>query len=305
MSDSVSQKTSRVQIAINTEGALFLLFFLGLGCAAIDSGQNGLMLLFCCFFAAVLVFFFLARRNLAQNLCIERRFVEEIYAGRDTRIDVLITNTGKSPVYGIHVFEQFDDAHSIGPIFVQKLNPGQTATAHYMCQFPRRGTVKFEGFQIRSRFPVPFLEFRKDIENRCTSFVYPEPLQGTEWISFNAAASESSPQKMRRNDTAIRELVHGQKSGRILWKLSAKKRTWIESVPIRTRSSDSGTVIEITPRQQLGAEKYETQISQITAYVLRQMQYDYEGEIHFGNSHVPYGKSPIDRRQVLEMLATI
>ena len=81
----------KIRIALNREGALFFFFVLGLGASAIYSGKSGLMLLFCCMIAAIVVFAIIAHQNFQQSLKIERRFVEEVFAGCDTRIDLLIT----------------------------------------------------------------------------------------------------------------------------------------------------------------------------------------------------------------------
>ena len=148
---------NNTRLALSREGWLFAFFIAGLGVAAIYSGQSGLMLLFCCLVAVVFLMLGIARKNV-QNLKIERRFVEEIYAGRETRIDVLVTNTGNSTLYGIHIFEAFDDKTQIGPMFIRKLAPGETFTARYMCMFPTRGCTQFVGFEVRSRFPLPFFE---------------------------------------------------------------------------------------------------------------------------------------------------
>lgn len=296
---------TKIRIALNREGALFFFFVLGLGAAAIYSGKSGLMLLFCCLFAAIVVFAVIARQNFTQPLRIERRFVEDVFAGCDTRIDLLVTNEGTTPIYGIHIFERFETDRTIGPMFIRRLAPGETATARYMCVFPTRGQARFCGFQIRSRFPLPFFELRQDIECETMHFVYPEPKPGTEQIVFQTTQAAFCPRKNRVSENVIRELVHGRRAGRILWKLSAKRQTWLESVPLRVRSAETMPVISITPKNVLGDENFELQISQITAYILNQIQLDRSGEIHFGAEQLPYGKAPQQRREVLEMLAMI
>jgi uncharacterized protein (DUF58 family) len=295
----------KIRIALNREGALFFFFVLGLGASAIYSGKSGLMLLFCCMIAAIVVFAIMAHQNFQQSLKIERRFVEEVFAGCDTRIDLLITNEGSAPIYGIHIFEKFESERTIGPMFIRRLAPGETATARYMCVFPSRGQAQFCGFEIRSRFPLPFFELRRDIPCKTTHIVYPEPITGTEHIVFQPAESQNCPRKHRFSENVIRELVHGRRAGRILWKLSAKRQTWLESVPLRTRSAATMPAIFITPKMAMHDEIFERQISQITAYILTQIQLDRTGEVHFGKEQLTYGKSPQQRREILEMLAMI
>ena len=298
-------KNSPPRFAVNREGALFIFFLIALGGASIYSGKSGLMILFCCLFAGVVILTVVARMNCMQKLLIERRFVEDIFANRDTKIDILVTNYGNAPVYGIHIYEQFEGNRSIGPMFIRKLVPGETATARYLCQFPSRGHAKFCGFEVRSRFPLPFFEWRQTIHCEHSAFVYPEPLAGSDQIVMTNAQSDTPERQAKKDDTTIRELIHGRRAGRILWKISAKRQIWIESVPTASRLRSKRSVIQIQPRQNLGPQRYETQISQITFYVLNQMQNNLKGEIVVGNQHVPYGNSQTERREVLEMLAIV
>lgn len=296
---------TKTRIALNREGVLFLCFVLGLGAFAIYSGNHSSLLFFCCLVAVWLILAFIAHRNFVQPLCIERRFVEEIFAGKDTRIDVLVTNRGTAPIYGLHIFEQFEDGSVIGPMFVHRLGPGETATARYVCVFPKRGQMKFGGFQLRSRFPLPFWEMRRHVSSETIGFVYPEPVSGMDQIVFQTSCSDGGPRRAHASETVIRELIHGHRAGRILWKLSAKRRSWLESVPLRTRSSETVPVIRVVGKEQLGEERFELQISQVTAYVLTQLQYHRTGEVHLGHKPFQYGRLPQQRRELLEILATI
>lgn len=297
--------SSHIRVAINREGGLFIFFLIALAFAAVYSGKSGLMLLFSCLLAAFVIFVILARRNFSQPVSVERRFVEEIFAGRDTRIDVIVKNSGVQPVYGLHIFERFEDGSEIGPMFVRKLAPGETATARYMCQFPTRGNAHFCGFQLRSRFPMPFFELRRDICLESSVPVYPHPDPETHLIAFNEAVSDKPPLRFHRKETTIRELVHGRKTGRILWKLSARRQCWIEEARIPIRKRQGMPVIVLVDKNQIGSEKYEGQISQITSFILRQIQHDMCGELQIGHMIYPYGRSPAQRREILETLAVV
>lgn len=295
----------KVHIAINREGGLFIFFLIALAGGAIYSGKSGLMLLFCCIFAAFVIALIIAKINFKQTLSLERRFIEEIFAGRDTRIDVIIKNKGSQPVYGLHIYERFEGNSTIGPMFLRRIAPGETASARYMCLFQQRGNAHFCGFQIRSRFPLPFIELRADIDIEDYIPVYPQPIPETNLIAFAESVSDRHAKQIHRKDKTIRELVHGRRSGRILWKLSARKQVWIEEAPIHLKTNLGIPVIQLLDKTHLGPEKYEQQISQITAFILNQIQHDVSGEIQIGNTLYSYGKSPVQRREILETLAYI
>ncbi|MBR4986757.1 MAG: hypothetical protein IKY83_13580 [Proteobacteria bacterium] len=294
-----------LHIAMNREGGLFIFFLVAVGGASVYSGKNGLMLLFCCLFAAFLIFSLVARRNLSIPLVIERRFVEEIFAQKDVRMDVLVRNAGQFPVYGLHVYERFEDGRMIGPMYVRQIAPGETAIARYMCRFPTRGNARFCGFQVRSRFPLPFFELRCDVSCLDTAFVYPHPENYQEPLGFTSIDSDLEPEAHQRVDETIRELVHGRRAGRILWKLSAKRQIWLEAVPKKKRMSMHRPVITIIPKSVLGAEKFERQISQITWLVLEQLAREQAGEIVVDDRHYAYGQTAAQRQELLKMLATV
>ena len=297
-------KDHRTRLALSREGWLFVFFIVGLGAAAIYSGQSGLMLLFCCLFAAIVIMTLVAYRNV-QNLRIERRFVEEIYAGRETRIDILVTNTGTSTAYGIHIFESFRDRTHIGPMFIRTLAPGTTFTARYMCVFPTRGCTEFVGFSVRSRFPAFFFEYRCEILAPDEAFVYPSPDTNTDLLRFANSERIDPHARTVRSDTMIREIVNGRQAGRILWKLSAKRQKWMESVPLRTRQNETEHVIECVHKNVIGDEKFERQLSQITAYVLQKAADGQNGLVRIGDREYPFSAIDQQRRALFDALAVI
>ena len=297
-------KSGRTHIAINRQGGLFIFFIVGLGAAAIYAGNSGVMLFFCALFAVCVLAIGVARRNLRQ-ISIERRFVEDIFAGRESRIDLLIKNNGKKTVYGLHVYDTFEQNRQIGPVFVKQLPPGETATARYMCQFPGRGIARFRGFQIRSRFPLPFLELRCDMEHTDSAFVYPEPIAGHDMLVLEPADVNKPRYQTKKDDNTIRELVHGKRLGRILWKLSARRQVWMESVPLRRPVRGDKPAIVVLGKEKLGAERFERQISQVTDFALKRMMQNQSGEVHIGHQTIHYGVSPQERRVLLETLAQI
>lgn len=287
---------------MNREGALFLFFLIGLGGAAVYSGNSGLVLFFCTLLSLCVLAIIFARRNL-NGINIERRFPEEFFAGREVRVELLVRSTGRTPLYGLHIFDSFDTDRKIGPVFVRSLTRDNVICAHYTCQFPTRGIAHFLSFQVRSRFPLSFLEFRLDMNRHDVAYIYPEPIEGTDMVVFKGSESGRKPKRFHRENISIREVRNGRKSGRILWKLSARRQIWLEAVPIRRPESDANPIITLQPRQILGTEKYERQISQVTDFTLKRILDNRTGEVLIGRQSLPYGSSQKQRRQLLEALA--
>ena len=289
-----------LHLALNREGALFVFFWLTLTSAAIYSGKSGLVLLMSAISASLALAYFIARRNF-QTMHIERRFKEDIFAGRETQIDLFITNTGHSPVFGLLLFERFSDNHVIGPIFIRRLNPGQTVSAHYMCMFSQRGRAFFQNIEIRSRFPLPFVELRQTLNIPDSACVYPTPIPGDDELTcLNTTKNKKDTQ---RKDHALKELNHGVRRGHIAWKISARRQKWIEDAPMRSGTHEISHAIRIRPYQELGAFRYERQLSQATALVLDRIRHQQSGSVLIGNKNYLYGQTHEQRKKLLDALA--
>ena len=292
----------RLHVAMNREGALFVFFWIALGATAIYSGNSGIMLLFCALSATAVLLVMIAIRNF-QPMTIQRRFNEDIYAGHSARVDLFVTNNGNTPIYGLHIFEKFDDAHFIGPVFFSKIAPGETATARYMCIFEARGLARFPSFEIRSRFPVPFLELRKQIDMPDAVCVFPRRDDGVELIQFTECP-QSHARLTAQNTHTIREIRDGQRRGRILWKLSAKKDKLIEDLPFRQRSQIERHSIRLRMKSELPTPLYETQISQIATFCTQSAMQGKSGCVQIRKNLYPYGKNDGDLRKLLCALAS-
>ena len=299
-------KHHRLRVAINREGVLFVFFWLALGAAAIYSGNAGLMILFCMLTAAFALVSALAHRNM-QPLEVVRRFPEDIFAQRNAHIDVLMTNRSAIPVYGLHLYERFDDAHCIGPIYVARLAPGETARARYMCIFDVRGVAQFSTFEVRSRFPVPIFEWRQTIEASDMARVYPRYEPGTDLIAFCEEESTAPPPADRpRFQTemhTIAELRHGRRRGRILWKLSAKKGKIYEDIPIRNKRHAQTSHIVVETARGRSRVEYEREIAQVATFCTQHACDGRLGSVRLGTTVYRFGASHDQWRRLLNALS--
>ena len=297
-------KHHRLRAAINREGVLFVFFWLALGMAAVYSGNAGLMILFCMLTSAFALLYVLARRNM-RPLEIARRFPEDIFACRQARVDVFVTNRSPVPVYGLHLYEKFDDDHCIGPMNIRRLAPGETARAGYVCVFGERGVAQFSSFEVRSRFPVPIFEWRRTIDASDMARVYPRYEMGTELIHFcdvfdDAPPSASLPTKAEEH--AITELRHGRRRGRILWKLSAKKGRIYEDIPIRNNRQIQTPQIVVKPARGRPRSEYEREIAQVASFCTRHMLDGYAGSVRLRHAVYRFGQSREQWRTLLNAL---
>ena len=256
----------RIHTACSREGIFFLLFLMGLGGAALYTAKNALILLFCFFIFTLLATLYIGRKNVA-SLRLNRRFQDEFFAGEEAHIDLLVHNPGKHTHYALHLYEDFEQDRTIGPIFIPSLKPDETSQAQYDCIFHHRGTVRFRQLQVRSRFPLPFFEFRAIYPCEMRHTVYPSCDPGRDRIFFSDEIQTPKGGGFFRN-TRFQELEHGHQRGHIQWKLSARRGTFIETVDHHVRHQSAMT-IDFKSRADLPPADFERQISQLTDCCLK------------------------------------
>ena len=293
----LSKKKIKVHIAGSREGVFFILFLLGLGAAVVYTSKNSLILLFCFLLFTVLATLVLGRRNVL-GLSLSRRINHELFAAQEAHIDILTRNDSARAHYSLHVYEDFEQRRTIGPIFIPTLAPGEVAQAPYDCVFPYRGNVRFRQIQVRSRFPIPFFEFRATYPCDEQNTVYPQRLPQRDLVTF-AGNSDETRGNARRRQNRIQALQDGRQAGRILWKISAKRGTLIEEVAKPARAATSH-VVQLTPKYALTPLEFERQISQITDFCLDSLDKGDAVSIRYGDQ-LTSGK----RRDLLEFLSHV
>ena len=298
---------NRLRAAINREGILFVFFLCALGAAAVYSGLAGLMILFCALTASAVLLCVLGRRNM-QPLKIVRRFSQDIYAGRETSVEVFVTNCGKTASFGLHVYEMFGPNRCIGPIFIGRLEPGETAAARYTCIFDVRGVARFSAFEARSRFPAPLAEWRQTVGAPDAAYVYPRIDEGCDLIEFDGGAPDmpapSGAAAQNRELRSISELRNGRRRGRILWKLSAKKGKIYEDVAAPGRQKAATPQICVGAQNGFPRALHERRIAQVATFCAKRARSGGCGTVRLLNDVYRYGQSPEQLRNLLNALAS-
>ena len=256
-------------MACSREGVYFLCFVVGLTVAAIYTAKNALILL-ASFLVILVVASILLGRNNVRKVLVQRRLNDELFAQQEAHITLVAQNVGHRARYAIQLFEDFERDRTIGPIYVSCLRPDSTASCDYDCVFQHRGTVRFRQIQVRSRFPMPFFEFRAVYPLEARNTVYPERLSERDLIQFEADATRSHATSLHRQPR-MQELQFGHQTGRILWKLSARRGEFIEELQRPGRAVCAET-IRFVPKSELTVADFEKQISQITDYALKALE---------------------------------
>jgi uncharacterized protein (DUF58 family) len=219
------------KLKFTREGILFILMTIGLGGAAINSGNNLLYLILAMMLSLIIASGMLSEINF-RRVTVERRPPETAFAGRRFRVDFILTNGKKhTPAFTLEPAESGPEgiAVAVSPGRLTAVGGGEKAVISYTAEASARGYAIFKQVELSSSYPFNF--FMKTIKMPCPGkvLVYPRilPVREESLIAREHGPDMQSRLSMsRRGDGefhGLREFRHGDSPKRIHWRTSAKK----------------------------------------------------------------------------------
>src|SRR2546423_8189183 len=161
------------RLAFTREGRVIVILSVGVGFAAINTGNNLLYLLLGWLLSFIIASGVLSEMTL-RDLVVERRPPPRIWAGEPFLMEVVIRNKKpKRASYSIEV----EDLQGTTPIdkrcYFLKIPEAKQQRTSYRHTFVRRGLYKLTGYRLATKFP--FARFRKsrDVDAPLELIVYP------------------------------------------------------------------------------------------------------------------------------------
>ena len=243
-------------------GWLFLLIILGVGFAALNTGNN-LLYLVLSLMLSFLVLSGVMSESALRGIRVRRRLPRELFAGRENSVRIEIRNTQKyvsafavavedkllaapdgraqtRPSSATHEEERKRrrwrkqrrrrgrrEDETAGRSFALRIGPGESESRRYSLMPDQRGPLKFAGFRVSTRFPFGlFLKYR-EFDAVEEALVYPELLPHTALPSIDEtrAAGESTIMRVDAGGSVsgLREFVEGDSKRRIHWPSSMRR----------------------------------------------------------------------------------
>lgn len=161
------------RLKFTREGKYFLGITLGIGFAAINTGNNLLYLLLGMLLALIVVSGVLSEIAL-RRLTISRRLPPRAQAGRPHFVEIEVRNRKKRmPSYAIEVEDLRAGQPADKRCFFLKISPDNTQVAAYRRVPQRRGKEKHLGFRIATRFPFGLFEKSREVRVEGELIIYP------------------------------------------------------------------------------------------------------------------------------------
>ncbi len=287
------------------EGWWFLFATLGLGFAAINTGNNLLYLLLSTLLGTIVVSGILSEQSL-RRLRLFRATSREIFAGSPAAVGCLLAN-------GKHLLPSYSLAVEIpvrtgGPprvFYVPKLDAGQQRLHSWEETFPRRGRHRLPPVRVTTRFPFSlFLKATHPVVLE-EFLVFPRlhPLSPDDLRALGGWGGEREPRPGRGTDLYnLREYRWGDDPRLIHWKSTAKSG----AVMVRELEAEAALRVRLVledPPPGLDDERLEADISWVASLAAYLVDEGCQVELTGAGLSVPLGGGPAQLRRILEALA--
>jgi len=212
------------KLRFTREGKYFVVLSLGIGFAAINTGNNLLFLVLGMMLVLIVASGVLSELSL-RALSVERRSPDRIFARRPFLMEIGLTNEKRRvPSFSIEIEDLLAGASLERTCYFLKLPAGKRQRTSYRTSFPRRGLYRFSGFNVSTKFPFAFFRKTRPVESPAEVVVFPaiHPVSSRQLASGHAGERTSGRLDRRGDFHALREYQQGDDPRAIHWRKSAR-----------------------------------------------------------------------------------
>lgn len=161
------------KLKFTREGKYYVGITLGVGFAAINTGNNLLYLLLGMLVSLMLVSGVMSELSL-RDLTVTRRLPTRAQVGRAHLVEIEVYNHKKRvPSYAIEVEDLRAGQPADKRCFFLKISPSRAQVAAYRRTPARRGRDRHTGFRIATRFPFGLFEKSREVTSEGELVIYP------------------------------------------------------------------------------------------------------------------------------------
>jgi len=215
------------KLSFTREGKVVVLVSIGLGMAAVNTGNNLLYMVFGLSLALIIISGILSEANLRRLECLALKTLRTT-ARRATHVVLTVkSHRRRFPAFTIEAWPLFDGLSSdVEPARFPELKPGETGIAACSITFHRRGEFELRGMVVSTTFPFSF--FRKSVVTpvQASVIVHPavHPVTGEETTVSQSGEDEHRPVAGRGQEFfGVRDFRDGDSPRHILHRRSANR----------------------------------------------------------------------------------
>ena len=158
------------------EGIRFFFITLGVGLAALNTGNNLLYMVLAMMLSLIVVSGILSEQSV-RKISLSRSIPQDIFAGTPFLVEVKLTNHKRfTPSLSLKIEDVGEGEAILGSQYLIKLPAQETIPVIYPCEFQMRGPHAFTGFRLSTRYPFGLFIKVREIRAEREVLVYPRIL---------------------------------------------------------------------------------------------------------------------------------
>ncbi len=211
------------RLRFTREGKLFVGLTVGVGVAAVNTGNNLLYLVLGLLLSLITLSGVLSEIAL-RGLEFRRRLPRRAYAGVAALVEIEVFNRKRyAPSYSIEVEDRIEGRRTDKRCYFLKVSAGARQTAAYRRVAPVRGAERYVSLRVATRFPFGLFEKWREVDMPEEQLVYPSPLRTGERAPQDTVNGEHFAREERGQGEVdgVRELREGDPLRDIHWPKTA------------------------------------------------------------------------------------
>jgi uncharacterized protein (DUF58 family) len=213
------------RLRFTREGKYFVGITIGVGFAAINTGNNLLYLLLGMMLSLIVASGIMSELSL-RDLKVTRQPPGRIHARRPFLMGIGLSNGKKKlPSFSVEVEDLVADKPLDKKCYFLKLPAGRLQHTSYRHTFPRRGRYTYSGFRLSTKFPFALFRKSRLVEMETEVIVFPQLAQLGHAVAPRArvAGVEAQGRRGRQGEFhGLREFREGDDPRDIHWRSTAR-----------------------------------------------------------------------------------
>ncbi len=259
------------RLKFTREGKYYLGITLGVGFAAINTGNNLLYLLLGMLLSLIVVSGVMSELSL-RDLSVTRRMPLRAQVGRAHLVEIEVYNHKKRvPSYAIEVEDLRAGQPADKRCFFLKISPSSAQVAAYRRTPARRGRDQHTGFRIATRFPFGLFEKSREVNSAGELVIYPavDPVAlPAEAVGRSGSGSRVVGRGQGDDIYSVRPMRDGDDPRDIYWRKSAGQQQLVLRERVREARPDVELVLDVVRPEGAGegyAAGFERQVREVAS----------------------------------------
>ena len=284
-------------------GRWYTALTVGIGLAAINTGNNLLFLVLGLLLASIVVSGILSEQSL-RALRLERRLPSAATVGQPALVGIFVRNQKpRAPSFSLELREKGGDIEGRG--FLVVLAAGQSAEIAYRLTPLRRGRHRFAQLEVATKAPFGLFEKSRPIDAPAELIVFPRRVEPLLLISRHLAREGERPQDRAGQGLEVHSLRDhrtGEDARTIHWKSTARAG---KLIGVDREQEQRKRVCVVLDHRTLSGAALDASVEQAAALVERELDSGSEVGLALCGSGLPPGSGEVHLHRALTLLALV